>query len=121
MTGHTPFLDVTGYMNDRQSFDGEGQLAVPGPLGALGTLFLENIRDGYEDFELYWLLQRLRDGSGQGVKVPAEVAGALPHCLRANENCVPSAPVSTDDPMVLHKQRLALAMEIMNVQNRLVD
>eukprot|EP01052_Picozoa_sp_SAG31_P025887 SAG31_NODE_2301_length_5978_cov_14.073652_3_plen_707_part_00 len=116
VTGHTPTLDVTGYMNDRQSFDGEGQLAVPGPHGALGTLFLENIRDGFEDFELYWLLQRLRDD--QHVEVPTEVAGALPHCLRANENCVPSEPVSTDDPLVLHNQRLALATQIMRALHR---
>lgn len=37
------------------TWDGEGQLAIPGPKGALPTLHLENVRDGFEDYELCML------------------------------------------------------------------
>ena len=46
--GTTPTLELTDFMNDRQTWDGEGQLAVPGPDGVLATLHLESVRDGCE-------------------------------------------------------------------------
>ena len=49
-TGSTPTLDITGFMNLQITWDGEGQLAIPGAKGALPTLHLENIRDGFEVF-----------------------------------------------------------------------
>ena len=46
--GTTPTLELTNFFNDRQTWDGEGQLAVPGPDGVLATLHLESVRDGCE-------------------------------------------------------------------------
>ena len=46
--GTTPTLELTDFMNDKQTWDGEGQLAVPGPDGVLATLHLESVRDGCE-------------------------------------------------------------------------
>lgn len=39
--------------------DGDGELVCPGPNGPLSTLQFENIRDGLEDFEYYWVLRDL--------------------------------------------------------------
>ncbi len=39
--------------------DGDGELICPGPNGPLSTLQFENIRDGIEDYEYYWVLSDL--------------------------------------------------------------
>ena len=69
-----------------------------------------------EDYELYWMQNELRGASSTAGDVPPSVAGALPHCLRANEWCVPSGPISSDDPKVLHRQRQELASSILRLQ-----
>ena len=104
-------------MNHPITWDGEGQLAIPGPKGALPTLHLENVRDGFEDYELYILARRAAEAAAGGANatssnwddVPASLVGELPRCLRANEWCVPSSPISSDNPADLHRQRAALA------------
>ena len=67
---------------------------------------------------MYAMLARLR-GRGRGynktanwLDVPDSVVGELPRCLRAQEWCVPEAPISSDDALDLHTQRAVLARAI---------
>ena len=50
--------------------------------------------------------------------VPHSLVGELPRCLRAQEWCVPSAPIGSDNALDLHKQRAALARAITDLTNR---
>ena len=60
--------------------DGDGELICPGPRGALSTVQFENLRDGIEDYEYWWLLRdRLRQAKAAGRDVgDAETLLAVP-------------------------------------------
>ena len=60
--------------------DGDGELICPGPKGALSTVQFENLRDGIEDYEYWWLLRdRLRQAKAAGRDVgDAETLLAVP-------------------------------------------
>ena len=65
-------MNVGGYANANYSYDGEGQLALPGPQGVWSTLHLENIRDGFDDHRYLTLLEQLS---------PEAAAAAVPASL----------------------------------------
>ncbi len=58
--------DPGSLVNEEKKYtaNGDGSLLCPGPDGPLSTIRLENIRDGFEDYEYLWLLrdtaQRIR-------------------------------------------------------------
>jgi len=80
--------------------DGDGQIICAGPDGPLATVRLENIRDGIEDYEYWWLLDELSDGD-EAADV-AEVPAAL----------VTSVNEYSEDPELLADVRLRLARAI---------
>ncbi len=51
--------DPGSLVNEEKKYtaNGDGSLLCPGPDGPLSTIRLENIRDGFEDYEYLWLLR----------------------------------------------------------------
>lgn len=81
--------------------DGDGQIICAGPDGPLSTVRLENIRDGMEDYEYWWLLdERVAAGA---VPASARAAQAVPDDLLA------SIHRYSEDPQVLDRVRLSVA------------
>jgi hypothetical protein len=84
--------------------DGDGQIICAGPDGPLATVRLENIRDGIEDYEYWWLLDQL---TGDG---DAPAAAEVPDELLA------SVHEYSEDPELLADVRLRLARAIERMQ-----
>lgn len=62
------------------SYDGEGNLIYPGPDRPLSSIRLENARDGFEDYEYFWVLKSELD------RVEAlHYSGAADTCARARK------------------------------------
>ena len=98
-------MNVEGYANSNCSYDGEGQLAVPGPKGLWSTLHLENIRDGFDDHRYLALLAQLS---------PAGAAAAVPDSLfdRMSSSESPDQKRWSEDPTEWRKWRDAIARQI---------
>ncbi|MEA3403024.1 MAG: DUF4091 domain-containing protein [Armatimonadota bacterium] len=89
--------------------DGDGQIICAGPDGPLSTVRFENIRDGIEDYEYWWLLDEL-------VANAEGVSGELLDEARAHQE-VPDGLLTSvheysEDPEVLARTRLDLARTI---------
>ncbi|NLN74947.1 MAG: DUF4091 domain-containing protein [Armatimonadetes bacterium] len=94
--------------------NGDGSIICAGPHGPLPTIRLENIRDGLEDFEYFWLLEqeinRLKKLSG-----PA-AAGALDKAQRAmiiGDDLVESTRSFSKSPQALSEKRRQVAEAIL--------
>ena len=88
--------------------DGDGQILCAGPEGPLSTIRLENIRDGMEDFEYWWVLSDLVGRArGRGETPEAAVLLDVPPELLTDLQHY------TEDPAVLHdvRRRVARAIE----------
>ncbi|MFW6437505.1 MAG: glycoside hydrolase domain-containing protein, partial [Armatimonadota bacterium] len=81
--------------------DGDGQIICAGPEGPLSTVRLENIRDGIEDYEYWWLLDEL-GGSEEMTEVP--------------DALLTSVHEYSEDPELLAEVRLRLARAIESLQ-----
>ncbi|MBD3293125.1 MAG: DUF4091 domain-containing protein, partial [Armatimonadia bacterium] len=84
--------------------DGDGQIICAGPEGPLATVRLENIRDGIEDYEYWWLLDELiaqGDASSEALAA-AEVPDEL----------LTSVNEYSEDPALLAEIRLRVARAI---------
>ncbi len=70
-----PYADWNpgSFVNEEKHYtaNGDGSLLCPGPDGPLSTIRLENIRDGFEDYEYLWML---RDTSNRIRKLPGTTA-----------------------------------------------
>ncbi len=93
--------------------DGDGQIICAGPDGPLSTIRLENIRDGLEDYEYWWLLRdlvaRARDSRGS---VPEAKLLGVPEELLAGLR------EYSEDPTVLYGVRRDLAHAIKRLSGR---
>ncbi len=88
--------------------DGDGQIICAGPDGPLSTVRLENIRDGMEDYEYWWLLdQALAAGDG-----PASAQAAARAVQAVPDELVTSVHEYSEDPEVLAAVRLRVARAI---------
>jgi len=104
--------------------DGEGLIIVPSPSGALSTLQFENIRDGLEDVEWYYVLSTLiQTATAAGVSVSAaeKAAAAVPDELfdYVQFNSRPDNFTYSQDPSSLRSQRSAVASAIHSLQAKL--
>lgn len=88
----------TGKGDWTDTLSGDGILLYPGKEGPYGSIRLDNIRDGLEDYEYLWLLQE-RTGS---------VDTAREACLPVTE----SLTAFTRDPAVVKGQRDAIARRL---------
>ena len=106
------------------SGDGEGLVIVPSPSGVLSTLQMENLRDGLEDVEWYYVLSTLiQTATAAGVSVSAaeKAAAAVPDELFAyvQFNSRPDNFTYSQDPSSLRSQRSAVASAIHSLQAKL--
>ena len=98
--------------------DGDGQIICAGPDGPLTTIRLENIRDGIEDYEYYWLLRDLIAKAEQAPlsaegKATVERARAL---LSVPDALLTSVTEYSEDPATLSLQREELATMLATLQ-----
>lgn len=107
-----PYTDWTPY--HLPGPDGDGELFCPGPDGALTTLQFENLRDGIEDFEYYWVLRDLVEKARErGIDVSAEET-----LLTLPEGFLTSLTSYSEDPARLRAERRKLAEAIVRLQER---
>ena len=101
-----------------KAHNGDGQLIYPGPAGKpLPSIRLENLRDGIEDYEYFWLLRdvvrRLRK-AGQGAH--RSLLAEAERVLAVDAAVVRDLTNFTGDPRVLRKARAALARLIVRCE-----
>ncbi|HPD29750.1 MAG TPA: DUF4091 domain-containing protein [Phycisphaerae bacterium] len=101
--------------------NGDGSLLCPGPDGPLSTIRLENIRDGFEDYEYLWLLRETLERIGKRPPAPAhraflDRAAAL---LRVPDSVVTTTTNYTRDPQEVIEFRARLAEAILEGQSLL--
>ena len=102
-------IDVTGPRTEFRvdSYIGtnaDGILFYPGPDGPLGSVRLENMRDGMEDLAYYKMLRELIPADRDDAQVPEEVAASLIEYTR--------------DPRVLTAERRRLAEAILKASQK---
>lgn len=90
--------------NTFSNYNGDGYLTYPGPdMRPLSSIRLENLRDGFEDYEYMHLLKEMEGGSA----------------LTQLTLQVVSAPTEySDDPEVLYKVREEIARRIEKITDR---
>lgn len=94
--------------------DGDGELICPGPHGPLSTLHFENIRDGIEDYEYYWVLSDLiAKAMVKGIDVSAEA-----DLLEIPAGLLASLTDYSEDPRKLRAQRRKVAGAIVRLQRK---
>ncbi|MBN1901160.1 DUF4091 domain-containing protein, partial [Candidatus Sumerlaeota bacterium] len=94
--------------------DGDGELICPGPNGPLSTLQFENIRDGLEDYEYWWILNDLVTRSrekGISVEKHAEL-------LQVPADLLESLTVYSEDPVRLRENRSKVAEVILFLKDQ---
>jgi len=101
-----------------KAHNGDGQLIYPGPeRQPLSSIRLENLRDGIEDYEYFWLLReavaRLKKAGAQ--RHQAFIAEAE-KALALDEAVVKDLTQFTHDPQTLRQARRGLAELIERVQ-----
>jgi hypothetical protein len=85
-------------------FAGDGFLCYPGPDGRpLSSIRLENLRDGFEDYEYLWLLRASLPRLAAPARAEAEKLLAIDAPL-ARSNMV-----YTEDPAVILSRRASIA------------
>lgn len=95
--------------------DGDGELICPGPDGPLSTLQFENIRDGIEDYEYYWLLrERVEQARERGLDVSA-AAGLL----SVSPSLLTSLTTYSEEPARLRAERRRIADAIVALEKQL--
>ena len=96
--------------------DGDGTLIYPGPDGPLSTVRLDAIRDGLEDYEYYWLLERLvgkAEAKGLGGSKLVRTAKAM---LAVPDVVMESLSEYTEDPESLAAHRYGVAQAILTLR-----
>ncbi|MDD2710421.1 MAG: DUF6067 family protein [Verrucomicrobiae bacterium] len=82
-------------------YNGDGCLICPEPNGPLATIRLENMRDGFEDFQYYQLLESL-----------LKQAGKKNEMWRVSESVVRNLIQFAHDPQVVLEERKKVAQKI---------
>jgi hypothetical protein len=95
--------------------DGDGELICPGPNGPLSTPQFENIRDGIEDYEYYWVLgDRIAQAKKRGLDVSAEQK-----LLTVPPDLLSTLTQYSEDPARLRAGRRRIAEAIVSLQKRI--
>lgn len=94
--------------------NGDGSVLCAGPDGPLSTIRLENITDGIEDNEYFWLLRqeeaRLKDVPGAGA---ARARKQVEAALSIGDGAVRSLTAFSKDPTILYASRRQAAEAIL--------
>ncbi len=100
-----------------QTANGDGSIICAGPHGPLPTIRLENIRDGIEDFEYFWLLEqeiaRLKKLSGPAA---AQALAKAEKAMDIGDDLVASLRSFTKSPDVIRAKRRQVAEAIVTAQ-----
>jgi hypothetical protein len=101
-----------------QPHHGDGQLIYPGPDSIpLSSVRLENLRDGIEDYEYFWLLREAVTGlERSGVTGHEELLAQARQALSVDERVVRDLKHFTDDPQDLRQARAQIARLIERLQ-----
>ena len=89
--------------------DGDGQIICAGPSGPLATIRLENIRDGLEDYEYWWMLRQRLDARGGSSRSKADETRRL---CDVPEGLLRDLRQYSEDPEVLYRTRRNVAEAI---------
>ena len=97
-----PFLEwnITTPQDKHAWLHGDGRLLYAGQDGPIGSIRLDNIRDGIEDYEYLWLL--------------AEKTGDPDTSRAACEQIARSLKEFTRDPAVLYRHRAGIARQLLS-------
>lgn len=97
--------------------NGDGSIICAGPDGPVPTIRLENIRDGIEDYEYFWVLQnevnRLKTVSGPNAIRALKQAG---NALTIGEELVANLSSFTKSPRLLLAKRRQVAEAIISAR-----
>lgn len=97
--------------NSQPGHNGCGYLLYPGPNAEpLGSIRMEIVRDGIEDYEYFWLLRDLLEKAGD--KLPAELLERAESILAVDPQVVLDNKNFTEDPVRLLEARKNLAQTI---------
>jgi hypothetical protein len=97
--------------NSQPGHNGCGYLLYPGPNAEpLGSIRMEIVRDGIEDYEYFWLLRDLLAKAGD--KLPVELRERAESILAVNPEVVVDNKNFTEDPADLLAARENLAQTI---------
>ncbi len=99
-----------------RGFNGDGRFLYPGDNGPVSTIRLENLTDGLEDYEYFWVLRDLterldRHELGQTATGRALLESAR-MCLAVPESTIASLTKFTTDPRELARIRERVADSI---------
>lgn len=131
----TSTLDVNDVLYKDESWDGMGQLLLPGSAGPLSTLPFEAHRDGFEDHALLTLLRYTVGNAtkagvncsaeAEALEIPSELGAPAPWCSESLSNgvafCSPKKPLVSDDPGVLLQHRAKVVSGILSCRSRIED
>ncbi len=107
-----PYLDP---VNTQWEQNGNGSLFYPGPEGPVGSIRLEIIRDGIEDYDMLAILsERLKGARSDGSVLPAVLRQAEDVLLQA-EHLTPSMEKYPQDPETLLSLREKIAEAIQSL------
>lgn len=111
-------------MNTRWNQNGNGSLFYPGPEGPVGSVRLEVLRDGIEDYEYLMLLRKQSDKVRANSNLTAQpevkiLLGQAERLLRIEDSLVESMRYYTKEPKQLIKRREEIAFMIETLQQLL--
>jgi len=101
--------DTYAFSSSANSYNGDGQLVYPGPdMNPYGSIRLENIRDGIEDYEMLNLLsmyvEKTRQIAGSNPKV-ARLINQTEKIIGVPENIIKNLYIFTRDPEAIDALR----------------
>ncbi len=115
--------DPGSLINEEKKYtaNGDGSLLCPGPDGPLSTIRLENIRDGFEDYEYLWLLRDTvqRVGERPQTSVNRAFLDRAAALLAVPDSVVTTTINYTRDPQEVIDFRTRLAEAILEGQGLL--
>ena len=96
---------------------GDGQLIYPGPdLEPLSSIRLENLRDGIEDYEYFWLLRDAVARLGKSGRGHKRLLDQARKALTIDDSLVKDLKRFTHDPAALREARASVARLIERVR-----
>ncbi|MFA5857446.1 MAG: glycoside hydrolase domain-containing protein [Elusimicrobiota bacterium] len=96
--------------------NGDGSIIYAGPNGPMTTIRFENIKDGLEDYEYWYLLRKLYDKNK--VKLSTEEQAEVEALLAVPDELVESTIKYTFDSAVLYSVRAKVAEAILKLKQK---
>ena len=88
----------------------------------LSSIRLENLRDGIEDYETFWLLRdRVKKLAAKGSEKHKSLIAEAQKALAVDASIVKDLTHFTNDPRALRRERASIAELVTRVQEALAD